>query len=80
MGRPDAILLLTASPEVLRRRLVAADVQRPQWLVDHLDLQCLLYEKWIVRAQGRFEIQDTSDIKIQSLAVIAESYFQSMIQ
>lgn len=37
IGSPNATIVLTATPHVLRSRLEQAQQQRPQWLVKHIE-------------------------------------------
>lgn len=80
VGSPHLMILLTARIEILRRRVIADGQQRPQWLLDHLDVQYELYRAWTKHAASRLLIQDTSEIDSKESAQIVHCHIDKMIQ
>lgn len=75
VGRPDALLVLTAPPDILRRRLKSAPQQRPAWLVEHIEVQCELYAAWIANRAENTLVIDTSALDSLALVGTAIRYF-----
>lgn len=76
MGRPNALIYLTADFSILRERMITDG--RPKWLVDSLELQLGLYKTFMKKLDSPKVVIDTNNLSLFDLESIAEWVSKTM--
>lgn len=73
-------VILTATLDVLRRRVLSDRQERPAWLQENLALQRELYINWAETAALRFLVLDTSGLSESAVSKIARPLVRSLLK
>ena len=72
VGPLNSGIILTGSTTVLGMRVRSDSAKpRPNWLLNHIDLEFELYQQWIDRIAGHWHIEDTSTLAPSAVIDVA---------